>query len=62
MNREMLMQFQGKPCKIVLAGNFVLTGIINTVYDDAILFTTHQKTSLIVFSRIQEITPVERQQ
>jgi hypothetical protein len=59
MNREMILPFQDKTIKLILEGNFALTGKIETVYDDAILFTTRQKTSLIVFTRIQEITPLE---
>ena len=59
MNREMILPFKGKYIKLVLNGNFCLTGIIDTVYDDSILFTTNQKTSLIHFDRIREITPEE---
>jgi len=59
MNREMILPFQGKKIKLVFDRGFILNGIIETVYDDAILFTTAQKTSLIVFSRIQEIVPLE---
>ena len=59
MNRETITPFQGKHIKLVLNGNFCLTGIIDSVYDDAILFTTNQKTSLIHFDRIREITPSE---
>ena len=55
MNREIIAPFQGKPVKLVLEGNFALTGIIDQVYDDAILFTTKQKTAVIRFDRIQEI-------
>ena len=59
MNREVILRFQGKTVKLVLDGNFCLTGIIETVYDDCILFTTRQKSSVIAFPRIQEITPLE---
>ena len=60
MNREMLKPFQGKRIKLVLDGNFCLTGIIKSIYDDTILFTTEQKTSLIHFERIREISPITR--
>jgi hypothetical protein len=59
MNREILIPFKGKTIKLVLNGNFCLTGVIDDVYDDAILFSTNQKTSLIHFDRIREITPME---
>lgn len=55
MNREIVAPFQGKHVKLVLEGNFALSGIIDTVYDDSILFTTTQKTAVIRFDRIQEI-------
>ena len=59
MNREILLPFQGAYVKLVFEGNFVLSGTIDIVYEDAILFTTKQKTALIAFSRIQEITPID---
>jgi len=55
MKREMLTQFQGRIVRIVLEPNFVLTGTIDMVYEDAILFTTRQKTALIHFSKIREV-------
>jgi ribosome maturation factor RimP len=58
MNREMLAPFQGAYVKLVLEGNFVLSGTIEMVYEDAILFTTTQKTALITFDRIKEVTPM----
>jgi len=59
MNREIISPFLGIFVKLVLEGNFALSGTIDVVYDDAILFTTRQKTALISFSRIQEITPID---
>lgn len=57
MKREMVLPFQGKNVKLVLNGNFCLNGLIEEVFDDCILFTTRQKTSLIRFDRIMEVTP-----
>lgn len=54
------MPFLGIYVKLVLEGNFVLSGTIDMVYEDAILFTTRQKTALITFERIKEITPFDR--
>ena len=58
MNREVIQTFQGKTVKLVLNGDFCLTGSIDSVYEDSMLFTTRQKTSLIHFDRIREITPL----
>lgn len=59
MNRETLALFKGKYVKLILEGNFVLYGIIDMVYEDAIIFTTKQKTSAISFPRILEVCPIE---
>lgn len=55
MNREAIIPFQGEFVKLVLDGNFALNGTVDMVYEDAILFTTRQKTAVIRFDRIQEI-------
>ncbi len=55
MNREILEPFVGCFVKIILDGNFALSGTIEAVYDDAILFTTTQQTSVITFGRILEV-------
>ena len=60
MKPEMFLQFQGKFVKLVFKKNdFTLYGIIDLVYEDALLFTTRQKTSLISFDAINEVTPKE---
>lgn len=59
MNRTEIEPFLGKRIKLVIQGNFCLTGTIDLVYEDSILFTTRQTTSLIRFDRIMEITPLE---
>jgi len=56
----MIKPFLGVFVKLVLEGNFALSGTIDMVYEDAILFTTAQKTALITFERIKEITPLDR--
>jgi hypothetical protein len=58
MNREMLEKFQGKIVRIVLEPHFVLTGTIDAIDIDSILFTTSQKTALIHFSKIREVYPI----
>lgn len=58
MNREILEQFQGKKVRIVLEPHFVLTGIIEQISEDFILFSTSQKSSIIHFSKIREVYPV----
>jgi ribosome maturation factor RimP len=58
MNREILTGFQGKIVRLVLDPHFVLTGTIDMVDDDSILFTTNQKTSAIHFSKIMEVYPI----
>jgi len=62
LNRSVISQFQGEYVKLVLEGNFALNGFIDMVYEDAILFTTKQKTSVIRFDRIQEITKDNRRE
>lgn len=61
MNRELILPYEGKLVSLVLEGKtpFVLTGHVDKVHDDCITFSTKQKTSLIHFSRIMELTPKE---
>ena len=58
MNVEILRQFQGKTVRLVLNPHFVLTGVIDMVTDDTIVFTTTQKTSAIHISKIMEVYTV----
>jgi len=60
MNRKIIEKFQGQKIKLVINGNFCLTGVIERVFDNEILFTTSEKTALIRFDRIMEITPFTR--
>jgi hypothetical protein len=55
MRRENIEFFVGKRVKLVQRNNFVLWGIINELYDDALRFTTSQQTSLIDLNVITEI-------
>ena len=59
MNRQLLLQFQNKRVKLVFDGNFVLTGYVESVEDDCIVFRTDQRTSIIRFERIMEIMLAE---
>lgn len=59
MNREILLRFQYNPVKIVFSDNFVLIGVVDEVFDDCISFRTPQKTSIIRFERIMEISQYE---
>jgi len=58
MNRIMIEPFLGKLVRIVLEPNFVLSGTIDYVDNDSILFTTTQKTAIIHFSKIREVYPL----
>jgi hypothetical protein len=60
VNKEQVSQYLRQHVKLVLDGNFVLTGEILGVYDDSITFKTKQSTSLITYNRIWEITPTNR--
>jgi len=61
MNQEIIQKFQNKRIKLVLNGDFCLYGFIRQVYDDSFLFQTRDRTSLIHFERVREITPMEGQ-
>ena len=57
MDQDTLISFQGSQVKLVLKPDyFILRGIVEEVFSDSILFKTHQKTSVIDFSRIAEIS------
>ena len=58
MKRESLEPFVGQRIKLVLEGNFLMRGIIDSIDEPWISFRTEQKTSLIHFNRIQEVTPL----
>lgn len=58
LRRESLEPFIGKEVKLVLGNNFLLYGTIDSIDEPWINFTTSQKTSLIHWDRIQEVTPV----
>lgn len=54
----MFQPFQGQFVKIELKPyNFALYGTIDMLYEDALLFTTNQKTSLISYDNIITVTP-----
>ena len=60
MRQEMFQPFQGQFVKLVVKPhNFALYGTIDMLYEDALLFTTHQKSSLISYDMIVEVTPKE---
>lgn len=61
MRRENLLPFEHKKCKITIDNDFVLVGTIVQVNDDNLIFSTPQKTSLIIFSRIYGIVLLERE-
>lgn len=62
MNKEILERFQNKPVKIIFTDGFILFGTIIEVHDDCVLFKTPKMTSVIAFSRIVEVAPVELKQ
>jgi len=53
MNEKELKEYTCKKVKLTLEGGFVLTGVIDAVFDDCIKFRTNQKTSLISFDGIR---------
>jgi hypothetical protein len=55
MDRDAISRFQGKHVKLVQKNNFVLSGVIDEVYGNSLLFRTCQGTSLISFDVITEI-------
>ena len=55
MKKENIEFFVGKPVKLVQRNDFVLWGNIEELYEDALLFTTDQRTALISLSVITEI-------
>jgi sRNA-binding regulator protein Hfq len=55
MERDAILYFSGKMVKIVLKNNFILSGLIEEVYSDSLLFKTDRKKSLISFDVISEI-------
>lgn len=57
IRQEVLKKFEGDFVKLVLRNGFVLYGTITEVYSDSLYFTTRQKSSLISFFEIIEITP-----
>lgn len=59
MNKELIEPYVNRRIKLVLNGNFCLTGKINKLYDDSFTFTTRQKTSLIHIERVREISPID---
>jgi len=58
VRRELLEPYLDKKIKLVLEGNFWLKGIIEAIDEPYISFRTDQKTSLIHFDRIREVTPL----
>ena len=58
MDQDLLRPFIGKKVRVILDDGFRLFGVIDMVSEDAILFTSDQKTAFIRFKRITEVTPV----
>ena len=58
MQKNSVLLFLGKRVKLVQKNNFILTGTIEDVFDDSLLFKTDYKTSLISFDVISEIVSV----
>lgn len=55
LQKEAIEFFLDKTVKLVQDNNFILTGVIKKLYDDALLFETPQRTALISLSKITEI-------
>ena len=60
MKKEMFKPFQGSFVKIVLKKNdFILYGVIDQLFEDGMLFKTHQKSSIISYDLIVSVIPTE---
>ena len=55
MEEKQIRPFLGKYVKLVRLNNFVLSGTIEDVYSDSILFVTPEERALIVISDIKAI-------
>ena len=55
MQKEEVKIFLGKQVKLVQYPNFILTGTIERVFAESILFTTERETAVIDFKAIKEI-------
>jgi len=53
MKEKELKEYTHKRVNLTLSNGFVLTGVIDAVFDDCIKFRTEQKTSLISFDGIR---------
>lgn len=62
MREETISRFLGKYVKIVKSDGFVLIGTIDDVYNDAILFSTKQTTSLISLDLLREVVLLGRRE
>jgi len=57
MDQDTLIPFQGSQVKLILKPNFfILRGTLEEVFSDSVLFKTEQKTAVISFDRIAEIS------
>jgi len=55
MEENEIQPFLGKYVKLVRSNDFVLTGVIEKVYKDSVLFTTSEERALIIISDIKAI-------
>jgi len=61
MEEKEIRPFLGKHVKLVRLNDFVLTGFIEDVYKDSILFVTPEEKALIVISDIKAIHEKRKQ-
>ena len=62
MERDAVLYFLNKNVKLVQKNNFVLSGWIEEVFSDSLLFRTDKKKALISFDVITEIITMEESQ
>jgi len=55
MQQECIVNFLGKHVRLTRNDGFVLIGTIDKVYENEILFTTHQATSAIPIDTVREV-------
>ena len=53
--KERFRIFLNEHVHLVKRGGFILSETVDEIYDDALLFTTRQKTALISYDVIEEI-------
>ena len=65
MQKEAIIKQQGKRVRLIFGDDdkrIIITGVIDNVDDDSIVFTSSSKTSILHFDQIKAIEPLEEVQ